>query len=364
MKFTQHLLDLSVYVLAMDETISQRQSATQPVNKSSTSFHTMAATNAFKRYRDRTSSWTEYQESTIALMMRIVYKSLTLALNPFVVAMTDNIRGITDCIESVPYGQGFEQGSLTVGAMYVQWKDNGIGSFAGIRPGDANIGLDEHNLSAVLRLLKQRSGSDTVLVMMADMSRHGAGSQVLETTQATAGVELGINTTPLGKQPEDLLHVRSAQTPIRAVSSKQTAARSPQKPIQATTASPNSENGHERTEEGKKSSGSVKSTSRGRLGSESLEEGEAIKTPINLTSPQDRLTKHRLPPKLRQPARRSSPNPRFPQSFHDAQREAEEKRKHRHSSGSEDNARHRQKVDDSPETGRRDRRRDDPYGFG
>ncbi len=327
-------------------------------------FHTMAATNAFKRYRDRTNSWTEYQDSTIALMMRIVYKSLTLALNPFVVAMTDDIRGITDCIEAFPYGQGFEKGSLVVGAIYVQWKDSGLDAFAGIRSGDANISLDEHNVSAVLRLIKQRSGSDTLLVMMADMSRHGAGSQVLETTQAMAGVELGIDTTPLAKQPQDLLRATRPQTPLRAISSKQTAARSPQKPTQATTANPNSGNGRRRTKEGRKASHSVDNASTGGLGLENSEEGEVFEPPINLTSPQDQFIKHSLPPKPRQPARRSSPSPRFPQSFHDAQREAAEKRKHRHSSGSEDDARHRQKVDDSPGAGRRDRRRDDPYGFG
>ena len=327
-------------------------------------FHTMAATNAFKRYRDRTNTWTEYQDLTIALMMRIVYKSLTLALNPFVVAMTDDIRGITDCIEAFPYGQGFEKGSLMVGAIYVQWKDNGLDAFAGIRSGDANISLDEHNVSAVLRLIKQRSGSDTLLVMMADMSRHGAGSQVLETTQAMAGVELGIDTTPLAKQPQDLLRATRPQTPLRAISSKQTAARSPQKPTQATTANPNSGNGRRRTKEGRKASHSVDNASTGGLGLENSEEGEVFEPPINLTSPQDQLIKHSLPPKPPQPARRSSPSPRFPQSFHDAQREAAEKRKHRHSSGSEDDARHRQKVDDSPGAGRRDRRRDDPYGFG
>ena len=348
----------------MDERISQRQSALQLIDGSSIGFHTMAAANAFKRYRDRSISWTEYQESTIALMMRIVYKSLTMALNPFVVAMTDDIRGITDCIEAFPYGQGFEQGSLTVGAMYVQWKDNGLNAFAGIQSGDANISLDEHNVSAVLRLIKQRSGSDTLLVMMADMSRHGAGSQVFETTQAMAGVELGIDTTPLEKQPKDPLRATKLQTPFRAVSSKQTTARSPQKPSQATTANPNSGNGRKRTKEGKRASDSVDNTSTGVLGSENFEEVEIVEPPTNLTSPRDQLSKHNLPPKPRQPARRSSPNPQFPQSFHDAQREAAEKRKHRHSSGSEDDARHRQKVDDSPGAGRRDRRRDDPYGFG
>ena len=297
-------------------------------------------------------------------MMRIVYKSLTLGLKPFVIAMTDNIRGNTDCVEAIPYGQGFEQGSLTVGAMHVQWKDNGIGAFAGIRSGDANISLDEHNLSAVLRLIRQRPGLDTVLVMMTDTSRPGAGSQVLETTQAMAGFELGIDTTPLAKQPEDLVRVTSSQTPIRAVSLKLTAARSPQKLISATTANPNSGDGHKRTEHGENPNCSPESASAGKLGSENFKEIKVVKPPINLTSPQGQFTKHRLPPKPRQPARRSSASPQFPQSFHDAQREAAEKRKHRHSSGSEDNARHRQKMDDSPETGRRDRRRDDPYGFG
>ena len=297
-------------------------------------------------------------------MMRIVYNSLTLALNPFVVAMTDDIRGITDCIEAFPYGQGFEKGSLTVEAMYMQWKDDGVDAFAGIRSGDADLSLDEHNVSAVLRLIKQRPGSDTLLVMMADMSGCEADSQALETTQAMAGVELGIDTTRLEKQPKNLLRTTRPQTPLRAVSSKQTAARSPQRPTQATTANPNSGNGRKTTKEGKKASRSVDNTSTGRLGSESSEESEVGEPPINLTSPEGQLSKHSLPPKPRQPARRSSPNPRFPQSFHDAQREAAEKRKHRHSSGSEDDARHRQKVDDSPGAGRRDRRRDDPYGFG
>ena len=328
--------------------------------KSSTGFHTMAATNAFKRYRDRTNSWTEYQDSTLALMIRIVYKSLTLALKPFVVAMTDDIRGITDCIEAFPYGQGFEQGSLTVSAIYVQWADGGRGAFAGIRSGDANSSLDELNLSAVLHMMKRRSGSDTLLVMMADMSRHEAGSRVLETTQAMAGVGLGIVTTPLEKQPQDLLRATTPLTPIGAVSPKH---RSPQKLTQATTAYSNSGNDRKRTKEGKKSSNSVENASTGRLGSEDSEEGEVSEPPTDLTSPKGQLPKHSLPPKPRQPARRPGPSPQFPQSFHDAQREAAEKRKHA-SSRSEGDAKKRQKVDDSPGAGRRDRRRDDLYGFG
>ena len=344
----------------------QSQSAPPTMDRPSAKYHTMAARNAFKRYLDRTNSWTEYQNFTIAIMMRIVYKSLTLVLDPFVVAMTDDIRGITDCIEALPYGKGFEQGSLTVNAMYVLWKDDGLNAFPGIRPGDADLSLDEHNVSAVLRFLKQRSGIDTLLVMMDDMPKHRARSQVSDPTQAMAGVGLGIDTTPLEKQkqPKDLLRVTRPQTPVRGVSPKQSAARSPQKPTQATPTTPNSGNGRKRTKEGKKASHSVDNTSIGALGSENLEEGEVVQRPINLTSPQDQLSKHSVTPKSRQPVRRSSPSPRFPQSFHDAQREAAEKRKHRHSSGSEDNARHRQKVDDSPGAGRRDRRRDDPYGFG
>ena len=235
-------------------------------------------------------------------MMRIVYNSLTLALNPFVVAMTDDIRGITDCIEAFPYGQGFEKGSLTVEAMYMQWKDDGVDAFAGIRSGDADLSLDEHNVSAVLRLIKQRPGSDTLLVMMADMSGCEADSQAIDTTR-------------LEKQPKNLLRTTRPQTPLRAVSSKQTAARSPQRPTQATTANPNSGNGRKTTKEGKKASRSVDNTSTGRLGSESSEESEVGEPPINLTSPEGLLSKHSLPPKPRQPARRSSPNPRFPQSF-------------------------------------------------
>lgn len=324
-------------------------------------FHTMAAINAFKRFRDRTSSSTEYQDSTIVLMMRIVYDSLTLALNPFVVAITDTIRGITDCIEAISYGQGFEQGSLKVKAMYVQWEDS---AFAGIRPGDANRSLDEHNVSAVLRLIKQRSGSDTVLVVMADTSGHEADSQALETTQAIAGVEVGIGTTPLESLPKDLFRAWNPQKAIRAVSSKQTTAKSPQKPTHATTADSKSANGHKKTKEAKKSRLPVETTGTGGPDLDDFEEGEVVEPPTNPTCPQDQPPKRRLPPKPRQPARKSSPSPRFPQSFHDAQREAAEKRKHRHSSGSEDNARHRQKMDDSPGAGRRDRRRDDPYGFG
>ena len=304
------------------------------MDETPTGFHTMAATNAFERYRDRTSSWTEYQDTTIVLMIRIVYDSLTLSLNPFVVAMTDTFRGITDCIEAINYGKGFEQGSLKVEAMYVQWKDDAFSAFAGIRPGDANLSLDKHNVSAVLRLIKQRSGSDTVLVIMADTSGHGADSQ------AIAGVELGIGFTALEKpamSPQKAIRagsskhtnakspVMSPQKAIRAGSSKHTTAKSPRKPTQATT------------------------------DLEDFEEGEVVESTTNLPGP---------PPKPRQPARKSSPSPRFPQSFHDAQREAAEKRKHRHSSGSDDNARHRQKMDDSPGAGRRDRRRDDPYGFG
>ena len=296
-------------------------------------------------------------------MMRIVYDSLTLALNPFVVAMTDTFRGITDCIEAISYGQGFEQGSLKVKAMYVQWKDDALSAFAGIRPGDANLGLDKHNVSAVLRLIKQRSGSDTVLVMMADTSGLGADPQVLETTQAIAGVELGIGFKPLENPPNDLFRAMSPQKAIRAVSSKHTTVKSPQKLTKTTTSDPKSANGHKRTKEGKKSQRPVE-TSTGGPGLEDFEEGEVVEPPADLTSPQDQPPKRRLPPKPRQPARKSSPSPRFPQSFHDAQREAAEKRKHRHSSGSEDNARHRQKMDDSPGAGRRDRRRDDPYGFG
>lgn len=348
----------------MEEKTSQSQPAPQPMDKPSTDSCTMAARNALKRYCERTNSWTEYQDSTLAIMMRIVYKSLTLALKFFVVAMTDDIRGITDCIEAFPYGQGFEQGSLKVDSMYVQWKDNGLSPFAGIRSGDADMTLDEHNVSAVLRSIKQRSGEDTLLVMMDDRPRHRAGLQVLDTAQAMAGVELGIDTTPLEKQPKDSLRATWPQTPLRTVSSKQTAARSPQKPTQPTPTNPKSRNGRKKTNEGKKASHSVDNTSTGGLGSGSFEEGEVLEHPINLTSPQDQFAKHIVTPKSRQPARRSSPSPRFPQSFHDAQREAAEKRKHRHSSGSDDDARHRQKVDDSPGAGRRDRRRDDPYGFG
>ena len=320
----------------------------------------MAATDAFKKYHDRTNSWTECHNSIIALMTRIVYKSLTLALETFVVAMTDDIQGITDCIETLSFGHGFDQGSLRVNAMYVRWN----GAFAGIPPGDADVSLDEHNVSAVLLLLKQRSGRDTLLVMMDDMPEHEAGSQVLDTTQAMAGVGISINTAPLEKQPKDLLRVTRPQTPLRAVSSEQTATTSPQKPIRATPANPNTGSGRKRTKEGKKAGHSVDNTSTGGVGSEHFGEGEVVEHPINLTSPQDQCSKHSATPKSRQPVRRSSPSPRFPQSFHDAQREAAEKRKHRHSSGSEDNVRHRQKVDDSPGAGRRDRRREDPYGFG
>ena len=343
--------------------LSRRQSTSQTMDEIPTGFHTMAATSAFKKYRDRISSWTEYQDSTIVLMMRIVYDSLTLALNPFVVAMTDTFRGITDCIEAVSYGQGFEQGSLKVKAMYVQWKDDAVSAFAGIRPGDANLSLDEHNVSAVLRLIKQRSGSDTVLVMMADTSGHGGDSQALETTQAITGVERGIGFTPLENLPEDLFRAWNPQKPIRAVSSKHTTAKSPQKPTHATTADSKSANGHKRTKEGKKSRHPVE-TSTGRPGLEDFEEGEVVEPPTDPPGPRDQPPKRRLAPKPRQPARKSSPSPRFPQSFHDAQREAAEKRKHRHSSGGEDNARYRQKMDDNPGAGRRDRRRDDPYGFG
>ena len=340
--------------------MSQSQSAPQPMNQPSAEFHTMAATNALKRYRDRTSSWTEYQDSTIALMMRIVYKSLTLALKPFVVAMTDDIRGITDSIKALSYGQGFEQGSLTVNAMYVQWKDDGLNAFAGIRPGDADLSLDEHNVSAVLRLLKQRSRSeDTLLVMVADMP-----SQVLDTTQAMAGVGLGIDATPFERQPKVPLRTTRPRTPLRTVSPEQPAARSPQKPTQATPTNPNSGNDRRRTKEGKKASHSVDDTSKGGPGLQNFEDDEVVESPINHTSPHDQFSKHSVTPQARQPARRSSPSPRFPQSFHDAQKETAEKRKHRHSSGSEDDARHRQKVDDSPGAGRRDRRREDPYGFG
>ena len=296
-------------------------------------------------------------------MMRIAYDSLTLALNPFVVAMTDTIRGIADCIEAITYGKGFEQGSLKVEAMSVQWKDDALSAFAGIRPGDANLSLDEHNVSAILRLIKQRSGSDTVLVMMADTSGHGAESQALETTQAIAGVELGIGFTQLENPPKELFRATSPQKAIRAASSKQTTAKSPQKLTEATTPAPNIANGPKRTKEDKKSRRLVE-TSTGGPGVEDFEEGEVIEHPTNPTGPQDQPPKRRLAPKPRQPARKSSPSPRFPQSFHDAQREAAEKRRHRHSSGSEDNARHRQKMDDSPGAGRRDRRRDDPYGFG
>ena len=333
------------------------------MDESSTCFHTMAATTAFKRYRDRTSSWTDYQESTIVIMMRVVYDSLTLALNPFVVAMTDTIRGITDCIEAITYGKGFEQGALKVKAMNVQWKDDAVSAFAGIRPGDANLSLDEHNVSAVLRLIKQRSGSDTVLVVMADAAGQGADSQALDTTQAIAGVELGIGSTPLENPPKDLFRPRSPQKAIRTVSSKHTTAKSPQKLTKATASDPDPANGHKRTKEGKKSRHPAESSTRG-PGLENFEEGEVVEPPTNLTGPQDQPPKRRLAPKPRQPPRKSSPSPRFPQSFHDAQREAAEKRRHRHSSGSEDNARHRQKMDDSPGAGRRDRRRDDPYGFG
>ena len=334
------------------------------MDETPTGFHSMAATNAFKKYRDRTSSWTEYQDSTIVLMMRIVYDSLTLALNPFVVAMTDTFRGITDCIEAISYGQGFEQGSLKVKAMYVQWKDDALSAFAGIRPGDANLNLDKHNVSAVLRLIKQRSGSDTVLVVMADTSGHGADSQALETTQAIAGVELGIGFTPLENPSKDLFRAWSPQKAIRAVSSKHTTAKSPRKPTQATTADSNSANGHKWTKEGKKSRRPVETAGTGGPDLEDFEEGEVVEPTTNLPGPQDQPPKRRLPPKPRQPVRKFSPSPRFPQSFHDAQREAAEKRKHQHSSGTEDNARHRQKMDDSPGAGRRDRRRDDPYGFG
>lgn len=333
------------------------------MDEPSTKFHTMAATNAFKRYRDRTSSWTEYQESTIVLIMRIVYDSLTIALNPFVVAMTDTIRGITDCIEDITYGKGFEQGSLKVKAMSVQWKDDALSAFAGIRPGDANLNLDEHNVSAILRLIKQRSGSDTVLVMMADLSGDGADSQALETTQAIAGVGLGIGSTPLENPPKDLFRTLSPQKAIRAVSSKQTTAKSPQKLTKATSSDPNPASDHKRTKEDKESRRLVE-TSTGGPSIEDVEEGEVVEPTTDPTGPQDQPPKRPLAPKPRQPVRKSSPSPRFPQSFHDAQREAAEKRRHRHSSGSDDNARHRQKMDDSPGAGRRDRRRDDPYGCG
>lgn len=327
-------------------------------------FHTLAAINAFKKFRDRNSSWAEYQEFTIVFMMRIVYDSLTLALNPFVVAMTDTLRGITDCIEAITYGQGFEQGSLKVEAMYVQWKDDPVSAFATIRPGDANLSLDKHNVSAILRLIKQRSGSDTVLVMMADTSGNGADSQVMETTQAIAGVELGIGLTPLENPPKDLFRAWSPRKAIRASSSKQTTAESPRKPAHTTTPDSKSANGHKRAKEGTKSRRPVETTGTGGPGLEDFEEGEVVEPLTNLTGPQDQPPKRRLAPKPRQPARNLSPSPRFPQSFHDAQREAAEKRRHRHSSGSEDNARHRQKMDDSPGAGRRDRRRDDPYGYG
>ena len=293
-------------------------------------------------------------------MTRIVYKSLTLALETFVVAITDDIQGITDCIETFSFGHGFDQGSLRINAMYVRWK----GAFAGISPGDADVSLDEHNVSAVLLLLKQRSGEDTLLVMMDDMPRYEAGSQVLDTTQAMAGVGLGIDTAPLEKQPKNLLRVTRPQTPPRAVSSKQTATASPQEPTRATPTNPDTGSVRKRTKEGKKAGRPVDNTSTGGVGSENCGEGEVVEHSTNLTSPQAQSSKHSVTPKSRQPVRRSSPSPRFPQSFHDAQREAAEKRKHRHSSGSDDNARHRQKVDDSPGAGRRDRRRDDPYGFG
>ena len=327
-------------------------------------FHTMAARNAFKKFHDGTSSWMEYQDFTVVFMMRIVYDSLTLALNPFVVAMTDTIRGITDCIEAITYGKGFEQGSLKVNAMYVQWKDDPVNAFATVRPGDANVSMDKHNVSAVLRMIKQRSGSDTVLVMMADTSGNRADSQVLETTQAIAGVELGIGLTPLENPPKDLFRAWSPRKAVRASSSKQTTAESPQKPAHTTMPDSNSVNVHKRAKEGKKSRRPVETTGTGGPGLEDFEEGEVVETPTTLTGPQDQPPKRRLAPKPRQPARKLSPSPRFPQSFHDAQREAAEKRRHRHSSENEDNARHRQKMDDSPGAGRRDRRRDDPYGYG
>ena len=327
-------------------------------------FHTMAARNAFKKFHDGTSSWIEYEDFTVVFMMRIVYDSLTLALNPFVVAMTDTIRGITDCIEAISHGKGFEQGSLKVNAMYVQWKDDPVNAFATVRPGNANVSLDKHNVSAVLRMIKQRSGSDTVLVMMADTSGNGADSQVLETTQTIAGVGLGIGLTPLENQPKDVFRTWSPRKAVGASSSKQTTAESPQKPAHAITPDPQSANGHKRAKEGKKSRRPVETTGTVGPGFENFEEGEVVETPTTLTGPQDQPPKRRLAPKPRQPARKLSPSPRFPQSFHDAQREAAEKRRHQHSSGNEDNARHRQKMDDSPGAGRRDRRRDDPYGYG
>ena len=393
----EHPSHFSVVFVAMVELLHGTKLAL-PTDSPYPDFHTKAATNNLKRYRERRVSWTEYQESTIALMMRIVYKSITLGLNPFVVAMTDNLRDIEDCIETITYVPSFEPGSFKVAGMYVQWKENGIGAFAGIRFEDANMSLDERNLSAVLRLLKQRSGADTILVAIDDVLVDEAGLQVSATTERMAEIRLGIDVSKIGArspcmtQQDNLMvaddfasagidrqkslhcHVQRKDGKLPSFSLETERIRPPRsgdlEEGQVLVSSKESKNSLYTSNSpllpkaGQRSGLSQESQPKTKPRSEISKKREVTASPEGYRDPRH-TPKNPSSLKSRQnPKKSHTPTSYFSPSFHAAQREAAEKRKHQYSSGDEDNIRSRQKVEDSPAKESRDRRRMDPYAHG
>ena len=131
-------------------------------DKIHTSFHTQRARNLYALHHDARLTWHAYQDRTLCVMMLYVIPGRTLAWLPIVIAMADDFAAIREILEDA---DDSGDGSLRVQNLEVLWKTNGTETIAGM-PRDTTTWVDEDNVAAVLHMLKQRSGLDSILVTM------------------------------------------------------------------------------------------------------------------------------------------------------------------------------------------------------
>ena len=190
-------------------------------NNVHTRFHTATARELYTQFSHFKVSCVEYQGRTLSLMLQVIHNGKILTRLPVVVFILDNLNVIKRMLEEAPIAPNYPTGSLEVTRIEVRWISSSFSSIAGME-GKTTTVLTESNLAAVLHMIKQRPGLDSILVTVEDAPNRDQrrrssliSMEIDESKKASSSsADRSIQNRPLPGQPSkhDNREVPSAST--------------------------------------------------------------------------------------------------------------------------------------------------------